>query len=149
MVNDEDKTEIETLFPRLSIGDYEITSPKSSEYNCIAWVVGDTERWWWPDEMYQYYWPETILRKDTMDAFIAAYETLGFEVCTNGHLENGFEKIAIYVNSSGNPTHAARQLPNGEWTSKLGNIEDIKHSLEGLEGSNYGKVTSFLKRKIE
>lgn len=146
-MNEDDKRVIEVLFPALSTGDFKITSPKSNAYNCIAWAVGDTERWWWPDKMNQYFWPENIPRKNTVDTFIVAYKTLGFEACLHGNLEKSFEKIAIYVDSSGKPTHAARQLLNGEWTSKLGNIEDIEHSLEGLEGSAYGKVAAFLKRK--
>ena len=29
-------------------------------------------------------------------AFVAAFSTLGYEPCTDGTLEDGFEKIAIY-----------------------------------------------------
>ena len=36
-------------------------------------------------------------------------------------LEPGFEKIALYADNSGKPTHAARQLDNGRWT-----IEPVK-----------------------
>jgi hypothetical protein len=46
-------------------------------------------------------------------------------------------------------THAARSLPNGRWTSKLGNGEDIEHiTLAVLEGDLYGKVRVFLKRQV-
>ena len=41
--------------------------------------------------------------------------------------------VAIYQ-SGGLPTHAARQLSDGNWTSKLGPNIDITHSLSGLEG---------------
>jgi hypothetical protein len=59
----------------------------------------------------------------------------------------GFEKIAIYVLDE-KPQHAARQLPNGKWTSKLGQYEDIEHNaLEGLEGSIYGYVACVMKRR--
>ena len=76
----------------------------------------------------------------------------GFEPCENGDHEEGFEKIALYVNKAGKVTHAARQLDSGKWTSKLGNLEDIEHaSLRSLEdaGTNltdYGSVAGFLKR---
>ena len=50
--------------------------------------------------------------------------------------------------SDGEPTHAARQLPNGKWTSKLGRWEDIEHDLEGLTGEMYGSVQQILKRQI-
>lgn len=39
----------------------------------------------------------------------------------------------------GIPSHAARQLPNGRWTSKCGQAEDIEHDLRDLEGRLYGK----------
>ncbi len=40
----------------------------------------------------------------------------------------------------------ARQVESGLWTSKLGSLEDIEHSLEALEGSVYGAVAVLLKR---
>ena len=57
------------------------------------------------------------------------------------------QKIAIYLNSSNSPTHVARQLLDGRWTSKLGSYEDIEHSrLAGLEGLDpaYGAVGCFM-----
>jgi|GEM_PF-3681614 len=54
-----------------------------------------------------------------------AFATLGYEVCDNVELEPGFEKIALYAGADGIPTHAARQLQAGPWTSKLGRMEDI------------------------
>jgi hypothetical protein len=35
------------------------------------------------------------------------------------------------------PTHAARQLPSGRWTSKLVLREDIEHDLHALSGEAY------------
>jgi hypothetical protein len=42
--------------------------------------------------------------------------------------------------------HAARQLPSGRWTSKIGVLEDIEHSLRDLEGDEYGTATVLMKR---
>jgi hypothetical protein len=64
-------------------------------------------------------------------------------------LELEYQKIAIYIDVSGTPTHAARQLPNGKWTSKLGWLEDIEHELDGLTGDRYGCVAQILKRPID
>jgi hypothetical protein len=50
------------------------------------------------------------------------------------------------VDAQGSPTHAARQLDNGRWTSKLGELEDIEHSLRDLEGAAYGTVVQVMKR---
>ena len=128
--------------------DFSITSPQTKAYNCIAWAAGETHRFWWPDEMKTKYWPKSVTRKPTIEAFIEAFATLGYSVCDNEAPENGFEKIAIFAKPFGTPTHAARELGNGRWTSKLGNEHDIEHALRGLEGDRYGKVKIFMKRPL-
>lgn len=111
-------------------------------------TAGDTERWWWPNPLF-YYWPQGTPLEETLAAFVQAFATLGFIPCNDDTLEPGFEKIAIYVNSQGKPTHAARQLHNGRWSSKLGREIDIEHSLVGLTNSEYGSVAQILKRPSE
>lgn len=84
-----------------------------------------------------------------MTSFTQAYATQGYSPCKDAGLESGFEKIAIYVNPMGIPTHAARQLPNGKWTSKLGTLEDIEHlATSGLEGPTYGSVGVVLNKPL-
>jgi hypothetical protein len=70
-------------------------------------------------------------------------------LCTaaDDSLEPGFEKIALYA-LAGLPKHAARQLPNGRWTSKLGELEDVEHLVDGLVGTWYGGVIQVLKRPL-
>ncbi len=141
------RQDIEFVFPDLISSGYCITSPFSTDYNCIAWAANDDEAWWWPDSQYQYYWPPNIPREETVDAFTLAYKSLGFEVCDNPLFEDDCEKIAIYT-KNGIPTHAARQLPSEKWTSKLGRLEDIEHkSLKGIAGFKYGNNTVYMKRK--
>jgi hypothetical protein len=126
------------------------TSPAVRRYNCIAWAAGNDSRWWWPDANNIGYWPPTIPREETVAAFVSAYALQGYTQCIDGALEPGFEKIAIYgltVGSDLVPTHAARQLADGRWTSKLGNCEDIEHdTLEGLNGPRYGAPVCYLRR---
>jgi hypothetical protein len=96
-----------------------------------------------------YYWPPSVPKHETLDAFIAAYATLGYSVCEDGLLEPDFEKIAIFVGATGRPTHASRQLQDGQWTSKLGKAHDISHVLEEVGGfrcSSYGRIAVFMKR---
>lgn len=88
-------------------------------------------------------------QEETLEAYIQAYQTLGYEPDDHEILETGYQKIAIYIDSNSIPTHAARQLPNGKWTSKLGWLEDIEHELDGLTGDQYGVVGQILKRPIE
>ena len=137
--------EIERGFPKLSSVDYDITSPRDVSYNCIAWAAGDDTRFWWPHVMGSGYWPSGVPRETTLEAFTAAFESLGYEVCRTAQLEGGYEKVAIFADG-GTPTHAARQLASGLWTSKLGNDVDIQHVLDGVEGAWYGKVVRFMKR---
>ena len=141
--------ELESVFPHLTPFNHSITSPVSPDYNCIAWAAGDTERWWWPLAGSFAYWPSNVPVQETLDAFIIAFGTLGFIPCENQNIEHGHEKIAMYVDDTGKPTHAARQLPNGRWTSKLGQGQDIEHELDGLTDSLYGTVVQVLKRPID
>lgn len=139
-----DPQDLEREFPNLSTTGYLIASPEDVTYNCIAWAAHDMQRWWWPSQFY--YWPANVPREETVSAFIQAYVSLGFELCDSDQLEPRYEKVAIYVDPAGKPTHSARQLNNGRWTSKLGNLEDIEHDLNGLTGSSYGFVVQILRR---
>ena len=66
--------------------------------------------------------------------------------CDTPELEEGCEKIAIYAIVD-KPTHVARQLPNGRWTSKLGGLKDIEHAtLDDLAGPIYGYPALFMRR---
>ena len=138
---------LEPFFPQLQSTGYSITSPATPVYNCIAWAAGVTDDWWWPDPMGVSAWPLTVPRMETMEAFLMAFESLGYSRCDDAALEPGFEKVALYA-LDGVPTHAARQLPSGRWTSKCGELEDIEHMLDGLTGTWYGTVAHFLKRSV-
>jgi hypothetical protein len=146
------KSWIATYCPNLSPQQYEITSPETSDYNCIAWGAEEDDRWWDPTDPDQY-WPDNIPRELTISAFIQAYETIGYIPCESADLEPGYDKVALYAREDsqadgGQPTHVARQLSNGRWTSKLGELEDIEHELEGLIGFYYGSVVQILKRPV-
>jgi hypothetical protein len=138
-------------FPHLTYGknaNHRITSSSTPRYNCIAWAGDDIERPWWPDT-YGWYWPSGISDKDEVPSFIEAFQLLGYVVCADGSIEVGFEKIAIFARPDGSPQHAARQLRNGKWTSKLGPFEDIEHHLcEDVRSQWYGAPCCFMRRPI-
>ena len=139
---------LEFLFPELKGTAFEVTSPTLQDYNCIAWAAGDDSRWWWPDPSGQCYWPEGVPRNITVTAFIEAFQGLGYEICSDSGLEQGVEKVAIFAYADGEPTHAARQLSDGTWTSKLGTLEDIRHiSLDHVSGQQYGNPVYILQRR--
>lgn len=140
---------LEQLFPGLAVGGYTFTSPIDKRYNCIAYAAGDIANWWWPlpADTKEVYWPVGVTREETVAAFRDAFASLGFVECAVDDPESGIEKIALFANAAGIPLHAARQLPNGRWTSKLGEREDIEHALPDLEGETYGTVVLIMKRR--
>ena len=137
--------QLEVLFPKLRETEYRLRSPKARHYNCIAWAAKDDSRWWEPGLLDIHYWPDAAPQEYSVEAYTKAFSTLGYEPCDDGSLEAGHEKIALFADDDG-PTHAARQLDNGRWTSKLGMLEDIEHTLEGLSDCQYGKIVLFMRR---
>jgi hypothetical protein len=130
-------------FPGLRNVEWAITSPATPAYNCIAWAAGDQGRWWWPDQAG--YWPVEP-REATVAAFLEMLESLGFSLCIDDTLEQGSAKVALFAKGDA-PTHAARQLASGLWTSKLGQSVDITHPLVALEGDLYGSVAAIVQRR--
>ncbi|MBL8880942.1 MAG: hypothetical protein JNG88_17650 [Phycisphaerales bacterium] len=133
-------------FPALTQENCRPTSPADDSYNCIAWAADDVDRWWWPDPLGQKYWPPAIPRTESIDAFEMAFALFGYSEKSSSTLEPGKQKIALFVGSHGRPTHAARQLPDGWWASKLGQQIDIEHELSAIEGPVYGTVAVVLAR---
>ncbi len=140
---------IKALFPKLGTSSFRVTSLRDPVYNCIAWAAGVTNHWWWPlENPAEAHWPDGLARVRTREAFCAAFATLGYVDCSGEDAEPGFEKVALFADALDRPTHAARQLPSGRWTSKLGKAEDIEHDLHDLEGDLYGIVVFVMKRPL-
>lgn len=136
-------------FPYLAPTTYHVTSRATWEYNCIGWAAEEDDRWWWPRPEAAYYWPAEAPMEETLAAFELAYATLGYAACNSLDMEDGFVKVAIYALQDGTPTHAARQLVNGHWTSKIGGNVDIEHyAVEAVQGPKYGTVALIMKRPL-
>jgi hypothetical protein len=130
------------LFPNLNRLNHHVTSPADIRYNCAAWAAGDNGKWW---DRFQY-WPEGAPRSDDVSAAQAAFVSVGFTPCSDGKNEGRIEKIAIY-HKNGRWTHVARQLPDGQWTSKLGRAQDICHrTVAALFSDAYGRAVVYMKR---
>lgn len=139
---------LENTFPGLKNSDWKITSPNDNSYNCISHAVNVIDVFWWPDPWGFGYWPDDQRGEPTTDRFITIFNGMGYAECNDSSYEKGLDKIALYC--EGNlVNHAARQLSNGVWTSKLGRDVDIEHSLLSLEGKEYGKATIILKRSMK
>ena len=134
-------------YPRLKREKYSTTSGETTQYNCIAWAAGDDSAWWDPSPGFYNYWPRAVPRAVTLDAISQLFEWLGYVICDDDSFESGYEKVILYAHN-GVPTHAARQLEDGTWTSKLGNNIDITHKFsDSLEGPSYGIVERIFKRQ--
>ncbi len=133
------------LFPNLTDDNHLIMSPETDNYNCIAWAYEVSNKRMWPGTP-DYYWPSGVTGPDELATLVQLYLDEGYEKCESGEPEEGYKKVAIYVNQEG-PQHAALQLDSGRWTSKLGDLQDIQHdTLKALEGKEYGKATVFQKK---
>jgi hypothetical protein len=134
-------------FPNLVNPASKKTSDQSSNYNCIAWAFGDDRKNWWPNNL-GYHWPLNAIGKTDLQAFEEWFARDGWEECADRLVEVGYEKIALYALSN-KPTHAARLLDSGLWTSKLGQHIDLCHDLNELDGPKYGRVYKiYRKRKM-
>jgi hypothetical protein len=136
--------------------DHSVKSPKDTTYNCIAFAAGDTTRWWEdllliPDP--GFYWPPGAHRDDdvgSIEALKRCYATIGYEECTDGNLEPGYTKVALYAKTPEDYEHAVVLDENGTWYSKLGDGFDIHHpTAQCICGPLYGTVMCYMKRKID
>jgi hypothetical protein len=141
---------LEEIFPNLARAGYTPKSEKCAVYNCIAYAAGNETRRWAGYRELDYRWPEGTQEGLSPDALLSAFQALGFSVCDTDALESDFEKVALYVDKGGLWIRAAKQCEAGQWTSKLGSLEDIvHHPPEAVGGSEpaYGEVACYMKRK--
>jgi hypothetical protein len=128
--------DIHQSFPRLQLKYVEVLGPSTRQYNCIAHSLGVNH---WVN-------PMTGDERDPLGPMDKLYGQIGYvrESSMNLAVEPGKEKVVLYA--SLNPdatirsvTHAARQEPDGTWTSKLGGLALIRHvTPESLRGPTYG-----------
>lgn len=136
--------DLRAWFPKLDARNHDVTSQEDWGYNCVAWAVGDSTRWW--DHDVHGYWPDGVTRDASIEAYLDLFRGRGFELCDDPEPEPGFEKIAVY-GEAGEFRHVARLLESGRWTSKLGALEDIEHNdLDSLADGSYGRPLAFLRR---
>ena len=117
MATPSDRARLIRDFPNLASEDFEIVCQACDAYNCIAYAAGDTGRPW-SDEP-EDYWPPQVLRNPTIRGLENLFKWLGFKKCHGPRLEPGYQKVALYA-SKNLWTHAALQMQNGCWRSKLG-----------------------------
>jgi hypothetical protein len=122
-------------FPRLG-DEYEVMGEGSVAYNCIGWSVGNTTAWVWPGQAGQ-----DIQLAD----FDSLYSYYGFRRVAGLDYKPvpGSDKVVLYAlrraDGSISLTHAALQLRDGSWSSKLGSLPLIRHlHPDDVAGPSYG-----------
>jgi hypothetical protein len=128
-----------------AVGKYKKTSEPDEFNNCIAYAAGVFDEWWQHTPGYKWH----AFRSESIESLVALFANLGYERCDSGEVETGYEKVVLYERGR-LWTHAARQLPDGKWTSKLGPDEDIRHdSADCICGAKYGTVYCYMRRPNE
>ena len=140
---------LEEIFPNLFAAGYLVTSPRTEDYNCIAWALHRQDRVFWPDTMNLFAWPDELPREEDLTVVVSFFQSQGYEVCNTSALEDGFQKIVLYTLNDHKFTHVARQLNDGTWTSKIAEYEDIMHrSLDALTGDRCGRVACVMRMRV-
>jgi len=115
----------------------------------VAYVAGDyTQNWDCTSlPLPGYYWPHDAIHSSDIGALVSAFECIGYEICAGAYVEDGYDKVALYVDQQGFWTHAAKQEDDGAWSSKIGIWEDIRHRTpHAMSGSEYGQVMYYMRR---
>jgi len=146
--------ELQTKFPKLRPDNWARRSPANPRYNCLAFANGDGRHIWDPFQYGgKYYWPPNIKRDDNPDTWEKIFLAHGFERTESRGVENGFEKVAIYIDLTDMSANHIAMSNGQEWISKLGKGQDIMPAsldlLEGDQGDEYGLVDRILRKPLE
>ena len=126
-------------------------------HNCFGFAVG-SKKFWQPPSIHgdpegdpRFYWPPELLgdadENTWVSRYVAAAQAKGFSECgEDASLEVEFEKIVL-IHSGGVFKHAALQIDEKRWKSKLGLLSDLEHPLEFMLRNPFGKGTIYMKRK--
>lgn len=77
-------------FPNSFAEPMEITSLETSHYNCLAWSLNETQKWFDFEE--DYLWFPDIESDYQLTTFVKLFESLDFTISDNSNFETGFEK---------------------------------------------------------
>jgi hypothetical protein len=144
------RADLAGIFPRSESAPYEVTSPEDIKYNCSRGLLA--RRRFAANGGLRLHpsiigpWSPVRKQLRVSSRHSANLATWFATPANSNQVMRGWQSTLTKL---GTPTHMARQLTSGRWTSKLGELEDIEHlTLEQLSGSDYGQAVQFLKRKL-
>jgi hypothetical protein len=133
----------------LEIGEYQITSPCDTAYNCFSWSACYNDVRLDPtDDSSPWYQGENADNDEA--TMLRLFESEHFQKCEDyPEPKEGEQIIVLYENEDKKITHAIRLLPEVNlWVSKLGDEEDvIQLTPDSFFGELYGRKLIFMKRK--
>lgn len=147
---------LSNVFPDLvNDKNFKILSECTDVYNCIAWAMGYTDRWFDPYIGAGHWWPAGVERNAKPETLVAAFQAEGFEMSDNYNVEEGYAKVVLYKKKDGDEwTHAARIVTSDIEYSKFGRAWDGQHSHNvlcrtglGKEPQSYGIAYAYMKRR--
>lgn len=113
-------------FPNLQRCQVRKQAAATSTYNCLAWTIDDTSRWWW------------VEADGNGDGKVSVSEMSAF------YTSKGKSNIAYYGPSTADVVHVAKKAGGGGpdclASSKLGQDIRMAHDLQQLEGGIYSNI---------
>jgi hypothetical protein len=113
-------------FPNLQRCQVRKQAAATSTYNCLAWTIDDTSRWWW------------VEADGNGDGKVSVSEMSAF------YTSKGKSNIAYYGPSTADVVHVAKKAGGGGpdclASSKLGQDLRMAHDLQQLEGGIYSNI---------
>jgi hypothetical protein len=126
-VSDTEWSDLHYLFPNMERCRTCKLGPATSTYNCLAYTIDDTTRWWWPEA------------DGNGDGTITVAEMTAF------YQSKGKSNIAFFGTSTSDVRHVAKKSGgNGNGClarSKCGQLLLLSHDLNQMEGGpSYGNI---------
>ena len=139
------KDQVRRIFPQLLEGaNFEFTSEVDFNYNCFAWALSYSDKYF--ANAKGSHWPWKELSDSTVEGYVGVCELHGFAPSESDGFKPGYEKIAIFEDEEG-ISHACRTDRIGRWKSKLGVGPDIDHDTLSDLGDTYGRVVKILEKR--
>jgi len=101
---------LQALFPGLQSSPFRVTSPGRRQIQLHRLGCKRFERLVVADGRRTAGWPSTVVRELTLDAFTAAFATLGYVGGADESVEPGMEKVALFADP-----HELQHMPRGNW----------------------------------
>lgn len=124
---------------------FQLTSPFTYLYNCIAYALGMQDRWVDSANLPWHWWPPVHKGMNETD-LVEAFRFFGFEECgMDDSINTDYDKVALYHNADG-WTHAARVVGDGIYHSKFGASYNGTHSRGDVLQAKYGNPFVIMRR---